>query len=109
MAVSGELAADMARVRETASKLGESVEVALAALDRLLRDGSTGDGILRDGGVAHPLLAELIQHPNRGSEVASEDPHILTHEEYVFVAPHLFRHGHDDGIADRHYFRFFFH
>lgn len=78
MAVSGELAADMARVRETASKLGESVEVALAALDRLLRDGSTGDGSGQEriaailAGKAEMKLA-LIQVVRRLEAVAVED------------------------------------
>lgn len=78
MAVSGELAVDMARVRETASKLGESVEVALAALDRLLRDGSTGDGSGPEriaailAGKAEMKLA-LIQVVRRLEAVAVED------------------------------------
>jgi len=67
-------------------------------------DGRPRDGLLADGRVADPLLAELLQQALRGPVGAAVDGHVFAHDEDALVPPHLLGQGvanrlaiHDDG------------
>ena len=56
-------------------------------------DAHADDGVLGDRGVAHALLAELLEQPRGDLEGAVEDADVLAHEHDVLVAQHLLAQG----------------
>src|SRR5262249_6395963 len=61
-------------------------------------DPRPDDRVLRDRGVADPLLAKLVEEPLGDLERALEDADVLAHHEHRLVAAHLLRHRVAEGL-----------
>ena len=64
-------------------------------------DGDADDGVLRDGGILDPLLAEFGQKPPGHLEGPLVERHVLPQTHHRRVAAHLLLQGQVEGIPSR--------